>query len=78
MNVALKVEGITKKQFHEMEPEARSRLMSHLIDKNVSTNASTNPSATPSSAGSPQLGSRDQEDGTEKDVESVEVVYLES
>jgi len=60
MNVALKVEGVTKKEFHEMEPEARSRLMTRLIDTNVSANATTD------NAGSAERSSENDESAEKK------------
>ena len=68
MNVALKVEGVTKKQFHQMDPEKRSRLMSHLIDTNISANASCDPSQTPSSAENSRFESEGQEDGATNEL----------
>jgi len=41
MNVALKVEGMTKKEFHNLTPMERGKLVGHLIETNVSMNASS-------------------------------------
>jgi len=73
MNVALKVEGVTKKQFHQMDPEKRSRLMSHLIDTNISANASCDPSQTPSSAENSRFESEGQEDGATNELADEEL-----
>ena len=39
MNVALKVEGMSKKKFHSLDPEERRKILSGLIDPNISANA---------------------------------------
>jgi len=41
MNVALKVEGMSKKEFHNLPPMERGKLLGHLIETNVSMNASS-------------------------------------
>jgi len=63
MNVALKVEGVTKKEFHQMDPERRAQLMSHLIDTNISANATVNPNNDDSTLGNESSRSGDQKNG---------------
>ena len=46
MNVAVKVEGMTKKEYHKLDPWERKRILEGLIDTNISGNASgPNPDA---------------------------------
>merc|ERR1719445_56352 len=42
MNVALKVEGMSKKKFHNLSPDERKKMLGGLINTNISANASTN------------------------------------
>ena len=68
MNVALKVEGVTKKEFHQMDPERRAQLMSHLIDTNISANASVHPNNDDSTLGNESSQSGDQKNGNAEEV----------
>ena len=45
MNVALRVEGMSKREFHSLDPAARAKLIGGLVNENISANAEVEQSA---------------------------------